>query len=51
MSDALTLRVGALNVTDEIPPQLPETAIGTGTGSSAYDNRGRWFFIGAHYAR
>lgn len=51
VSEALSLRAGALNVTDAIPPQLAETAAGTGGDSSAYDNRGRWFFIGFNYHR
>jgi iron complex outermembrane receptor protein len=51
VTGALTLRAGALNVTDVIPPQLPETAIGIGTGSSAFDNRGRWFFVGVNYTQ
>lgn len=51
VSKALSVRAGVLNVTDAIPPQLPETATGTGGDSSAYDNRGRWFFIGLNYSR
>ena len=51
VSGALTLRGGVINVTDAIPPQLPETASGITANSSVYDNRGRWFFIGANYSR
>lgn len=47
-SDAITFRGGVLNVFDKYPPYLPETFTGTGTGSSQYDNRGRYFFIGAN---
>jgi iron complex outermembrane receptor protein len=49
-SDALAVRLGLINVTNVIPPQVPESAIGTGGGSSAYDNRGRWFYMGATYS-
>jgi hypothetical protein len=48
---SLVLRGGVINVTDAIPPQLPETASGITANSSVYDNRGRWFFIGANYSR
>jgi iron complex outermembrane receptor protein len=48
-SDALSLRAGVLNLTDEYPPYLPETFAGTGTGSSQYDNRGRFFYVGASF--
>jgi outer membrane receptor protein involved in Fe transport len=48
VNDALAVRLGVINVTDEHPPLLPE--VFTATGNSAlYDNRGRWFFAGAHY--
>ena len=39
---------GVINLFDRYPPALPETFTGTGTGSSQYDNRGRYFFIGAN---
>jgi iron complex outermembrane recepter protein len=48
VNDQITLRGGILNLFDENPPRLPETFTGTGTGSSQYDNRGRYFFIGAN---
>ena len=41
------LRGGIQNLTDETPPYLPETYTGTTTGSSSFDNRGRFFFVGA----
>ena len=46
-SDKIALRGGVVNLTNERPPRLPETFAGTGTGSSSYDNRGRFFFLGA----
>jgi iron complex outermembrane receptor protein len=46
-NDKLQFRGGVVNVTNERPPFLPETFSGTGTGSSTYDNRGRFFFLGA----
>jgi outer membrane receptor protein involved in Fe transport len=46
-NDKLQFRGGVVNVTNERPPFLPETFTGTGTGSSTYDNRGRFFFLGA----
>ena len=46
-SEKLAFRAGVVNVTNERPPYLPETFSGTGTGSSTYDNRGRFFFLGA----
>ncbi len=46
-NEKLAFRGGVVNVTNERPPFLPETFSGTGTGSSTYDNRGRFFFIGA----
>lgn len=51
LNDQIGLRAGVLNITDETPPYLPETYTGTGTGSSTFDNRGRFFFVGAslHY--
>ena len=47
LNDQVSFRGGVVNVTNERPPFLPETYTGTGTGSSTYDNRGRFFFIGA----
>lgn len=49
LNDQVRLRAGVINVTDEYPPYLPETFAGTGTGSSNYDNRGRFFFVGAGF--
>jgi iron complex outermembrane receptor protein len=46
-SDKLAFRGGIVNITNERPPYIPETFAGTGTGSSSYDNRGRFFFLGA----
>ncbi|RAK65513.1 TonB-dependent receptor plug domain-containing protein [Phenylobacterium kunshanense] len=45
--DEITMRAGVINVFDRHPPALPETYTGTGIGSSQYDNRGRFFFVGA----
>ena len=50
VTSKLTVRAGAINVTNVIPPQLPETAAGTAAGSSAFDNRGRWFYVGVNYS-
>ncbi|HET6970909.1 MAG TPA: TonB-dependent receptor, partial [Phenylobacterium sp.] len=47
-NDQLTVRAGVINLFDKHPPALPETLTGTGTGSSQYDNGGRFFFIGAN---
>ncbi|ATQ44276.1 TonB-dependent receptor plug domain-containing protein [Caulobacter mirabilis] len=47
MNDDVSFRAGVVNFTDEQPPYLPETFTGTGTGASSYDNRGRFFFVGA----
>ena len=47
-NDQVTFRGGVINLFDRYPPALPETFSGTGTGSSQYDNRGRYFFIGAN---
>ncbi len=47
MNDDVSFRAGVVNFTDKQPPYLPETFTGTGTGSSNYDNRGRFFFVGA----
>jgi iron complex outermembrane recepter protein len=49
MNDQISWRAGVINVFDEPPPSLPEVFTGTGTGSSQYDNRGRFFFIGANF--
>jgi len=49
-NDSLSFRLGLINATDEHPPLIPEVGNGTGGGSSAYDNRGRWFYIGANYS-
>jgi outer membrane receptor protein involved in Fe transport len=51
LTDQVDLRAGVLNLTDKYPPFLPETFAGTGTGSSSFDNRGRFFFVGATYRR
>jgi iron complex outermembrane receptor protein len=48
LNDDISFRAGVINVFDEYPPYLPETFAGTGTGSSQYDNRGRFFFVGAN---
>ena len=47
--ERLTVRGGAINLTDAKPPALPETFAGTGVGSAQYDNRGRFFYVGASY--
>ena len=47
-NDDVTFRAGVINVFDKNPPYIPETFTGTGTGSSQYDNRGRYFFVGAN---
>ncbi len=47
-NDQITFRGGVINLFDRYPPGIPETFTGTGTGSSQYDNRGRYFFIGAN---
>lgn len=47
VNDQLDVRAGIQNLTDERPPELPEVFTGTATGSSMYDNRGRFFFVGA----
>jgi iron complex outermembrane recepter protein len=49
-SDSLSLRAGLINATDEHPPLLPEVGGATGAQSSTFDNRGRWFYIGANYS-
>jgi outer membrane receptor protein involved in Fe transport len=48
LTDSLTLRAGVLNVTDEIPPQVPGINTGTGQFSGGYDNRGRYFYAGVN---
>jgi len=48
-NDQVSVRAGIINVTDEYPPYAPEVFAGTGTGSSQYDNRGRFFFVGANF--
>lgn len=48
LNDDITFRAGVINLFDKYPPAVPETFTGTGTGSSQYDNRGRYFFIGAN---
>lgn len=47
LNEQIDLRGGIQNLTDETPPMLPETYQGIGTGSSQYDNRGRYFYVGA----
>lgn len=47
-NDQMTFRAGVINLFDRYPPALPETFSGTGGGSSTFDNRGRYFFIGAN---
>ncbi|THD83321.1 MAG: TonB-dependent receptor [Phenylobacterium sp.] len=46
-SDDIEFRAGVLNITNKYPPYLPETFAGTGTGSSAFSNIGRFFYVGA----
>ncbi|WP_309091411.1 TonB-dependent receptor domain-containing protein [Phenylobacterium sp.] len=50
VNDQITVRAGIINLFDEYPPEISDNSIftGTGTGSSQYDNRGRFFFIGAN---
>ncbi len=48
LNDDVSFRAGVVNVFDENPPERPEIFTGTGTGSSQYDNRGRFFFVGAN---
>ncbi|WP_165843985.1 TonB-dependent receptor plug domain-containing protein [Phenylobacterium kunshanense] len=48
VNDQIRVRAGIINLFDEYPPELPEVYTGTGTGSSQYDNRGRFFFVGAN---
>jgi outer membrane receptor protein involved in Fe transport len=48
LNDDIRLRAGVINAFDRKPPRLPETYLGTGIGSSQYDNAGRFFFVGAN---
>ncbi|WP_374472355.1 TonB-dependent receptor domain-containing protein [Phenylobacterium sp.] len=50
VNDDVTVRAGVINLFDKYPPQIPDNSIstGTGTGASQYDNRGRFFFVGAN---
>ena len=47
--NGVALHGGVINLADKNPPALPETYSGTGAlpGASLYDNRGRFFFVGA----
>ncbi|MDB5451506.1 MAG: hypothetical protein JWO33_84, partial [Caulobacteraceae bacterium] len=47
LNDQVALRGGIINIADATPPLLPETFTGTGLGSGIYDNRGRYFYLGA----
>jgi outer membrane receptor protein involved in Fe transport len=47
LRDNIDVRAGVLNVTDKYPPYIPEAYTGTGAGSSIYDNRGRFYYVGA----
>jgi outer membrane receptor protein involved in Fe transport len=47
LNDQVRFRAGVVNLFDREPPALPETYTGTTTGSSQYDNAGRFFFVGA----
>jgi outer membrane receptor protein involved in Fe transport len=49
VSDSLSFRAGAINVTNAHPPIIPEVGNATATTTSVYDNRGRWFFVGGNY--
>ena len=49
-NDALSFRLGIINVTNEEPPPVPEAGTGTTANSSTFDNRGRWFYLGASYS-
>ncbi|MBL8645480.1 MAG: TonB-dependent receptor [Rhodospirillaceae bacterium] len=48
VNDMVSVRGGIVNLFDRYPPALPEVFTGTGTGSSQYDNRGRYFFFGVN---
>jgi outer membrane receptor protein involved in Fe transport len=48
VNEKVNVRAGVLNLTDETPVLLPETYTGTGSaGAGLYDNRGRYFYVGA----
>jgi outer membrane receptor protein involved in Fe transport len=47
LNEEIGLRAGVVNLFNRAPPALPETFTGTGVGASQYDNRGRFFFVGA----
>jgi iron complex outermembrane receptor protein len=48
VNDKVNVRGGVLNLLDETPPLLPETYTGTSSaGAGLYDNRGRFFYVGA----
>jgi iron complex outermembrane receptor protein len=50
VNDKVSVRTGILNVGDETPPLLPETYTGTlSAGAGLYDNRGRFFYVGATF--
>ncbi|TAJ69924.1 MAG: TonB-dependent receptor [Phenylobacterium sp.] len=50
LNEDITFRAGVLNLFDKYPPKISDNSIftGTGVGSSQYDNRGRFFFVGAN---
>jgi outer membrane receptor protein involved in Fe transport len=48
VKENIVLRAGVVNLFDRHPPALPETFNGTAIGASQYDNRGRFFFVGAN---
>jgi outer membrane receptor protein involved in Fe transport len=50
LSEQIKLRLGIVNVTNEHPPLVPEVGNATGVQTSAYDNRGRWYFVGGTYS-
>ena len=49
VNEQTLVRAGVINLFDRHPPSIPDNNIynGIGTGSSQYDNRGRYFFVGA----
>jgi outer membrane receptor protein involved in Fe transport len=49
-NDSLSFRAGILNLFNEHPPIIPEVGNATGNSTSTYDNRGRWYFLGANYS-
>ncbi|MBS0421642.1 MAG: TonB-dependent receptor [Proteobacteria bacterium] len=51
VNDSLSVRAGAINVTNAHPPIIPEVGAATGVTTSVYDNRGRWYFLGVNYKR